>query len=262
MIEKRGVRTGGLSRRKMLRAGVLGSAGLIGCAALAGCGEAQVVEVVKEVRVEKIVTQIVEKAVIQEKVVTQIVEKAPAKVETVTIRWANWVASGPRLAQWNNLLVRFNREFPSIKVQNEPKPWPQHWDSLAVSLPAGHAQDVIWFSGATFLKYAEDGVMLPIDEYVKARGINLQDFWTQADVFDFQGKLYGIPFFHTVSYVMINQKMFADAGVEEPPRDWNAPGWSWDDWRERSMKLQKTDAGGKVEVWGTWVTNAMENMFG
>lgn len=248
-----------LTRRNALRAVLVGGVGAVGLAALAGCGETQVVEVIKEVPVEKIVTQIVEKAVIQEKIVT--VEAMAPKVETVTIRWANWIASGPRLAQWNNLLVRFNKEFPSIKVQNEPKPWPQHWDSLAVSFPAGNAQDVIWFSGATFLKYAEDGVMLPIDEFVKARGINLQEYWTQADVFDYQGKLYGIPFFHTVSYVMINQRLFAEAGVEEPPRKWNAPGWSWNEWREKSLQLQKMD-GDKVLVWGTQVNNAMENMFG
>jgi multiple sugar transport system substrate-binding protein len=272
----------GLTRRKVLRASLLGGSGVVGLAVLAGCGETQIVErevvkvvtqevpvekivtqiVEKEVVVEKIVTQIVEKQVLVEKIVTQIVEVAPAKAETVTIRWANWVASGPRLAQWNGLLKRFTKEFPTIKVQNEPKPWPQHWDSLAVSFPAGNAQDVIWFSGATFLKFAEDGVLLPIDEFVKARGINLQDFWTQADVFDFQGKLHGVPFFHTVSYIMINQRMFADAGVEEPPREWNAPGWDWNDWREKSLQLHKVDSGGKVEVFGTWVTQAFENMFG
>ncbi len=259
-----------LTRRGILRVGVVAGVGGAGLAALAGCGETQVVEVVKEVPVEKVVTQEVERVVVQEKVVTQevervvtkIVEAMPQKRETVTVRWANWVASGARFVQYTNLLKRFTREQPHIKVQNEPKPWGQHWDSLAVSFPAGNAQDVVWFSGATFLKFAEDGVILPINEYIKTAGINLADYWTQADVFDFQGQLHGIPFFHTMSYVMINQRMFEEKGVEEPSREWNAPGWTWDDWREKSMQLQEVDEGGKVKVWGTQVNRALENMFG
>ncbi len=95
---------GRLTRRGILRAGLVAGAGGAGLAALAGCGETQIVEVVKEVPVEKVVTREVERVVVQEKVVTQekivtkIVEAMPAKRETVTVRWANWVASGPRLA--------------------------------------------------------------------------------------------------------------------------------------------------------------------
>ena len=60
----------GLTRRKVLRASLLGGSGVVGLAVLAGCGETQIVErevvkvVTKEVPVEKIVTQIVEKEVV------------------------------------------------------------------------------------------------------------------------------------------------------------------------------------------------------
>ena len=65
-----------LSRRRLLRLGLMGG---VGIAALAGCGETQVVErevvtvVTQEVPVERIVTQVVEKQV-------------PVEVEKVVIR--------------------------------------------------------------------------------------------------------------------------------------------------------------------------------
>src|SRR3990172_10654349 len=79
-----------ITRRKLVRIGILGGAGLAAAAALAGCGEAQIVEkevvkvVTQEVPVEKIVTQIVEKEKIVEKVVTQIVEKEKIVEKLVT----------------------------------------------------------------------------------------------------------------------------------------------------------------------------------
>ena len=270
-MNKQQTRNRRLTRRGVLRAGLVVGAGGAGLAALAGCGETQVVEVVKEVPVEKVVTKEVERVVVQEKVVTQEVERVVTQDrrsdagEAVRRSPSGGPTGLPAALVWRNTTTcssGLRVSTAHIKVQNEPKPWPQHWDSLAVSFPAGNAQDVVWFSGATFLKFAEDGVILPINEYIKTAGINLVDYWTQADVFDFQGQLHGIPFFHTMSYVMINQRMFEEKGVEEPSRDWNAPGWTWDDWREKSMQLQEVNEGGQVEVWGTWVNRAFENMFG
>ena len=61
---------------------------LVAMAAVTGCGETQVqvVEVIKEVPVEKVKEVVKEVAVVQEKIVTKIVEAKPAqrKIETVT----------------------------------------------------------------------------------------------------------------------------------------------------------------------------------
>jgi PII-like signaling protein len=81
----------GLTRRKIIRSGLIGGAGLAAVGALAGCGETQIVtetkiqEVIKEVPVEKVVTQIVEKerVVEVEKVVTQEVERIVTKTVEV-----------------------------------------------------------------------------------------------------------------------------------------------------------------------------------
>ncbi len=273
---------GKVARRRLLRGLALGSTAVAGVAALAGCGETQVVtetriqEVVKEVPVERVVTKIVkeevavevEKVVTQEvervvtqvveKVVTKVVEVAPAKPKAVQIRWAHWGVAPNRFAVYQRLIDRFQSQLPHITVENEAKTWAQHWDGLAVSYPAGSAPDVAWFSGATFLKFAEDGVLLPIDEFLKSRGFNMGDFFAQADVFDFQGQTYGVPFTGNMAPYFINTRLFEEAGVEEPSREWDAPGWSWTEYREAALRLTKRDAGGKIVQYGTWVGNNFE----
>ncbi len=118
------------SRRRLLKLGALGGLGVAGVAALAGCGEAQVVtetkiqEVVKEVPVEKIVTQIVEreKAVeveverVVEKIVTQIVEKqvvvVQEKVVTVIVEAEAMTPKRPtgEVLYWNYMTNMQNIE--------------------------------------------------------------------------------------------------------------------------------------------------------
>src|SRR3990172_8074027 len=73
----------GLTRRRLLKGALAGGIVAVGAVALAGCGEAQIVEVVKEVPVEKIVQTTKEVPVEKIRIETVVVEK-PA-VQKVTI---------------------------------------------------------------------------------------------------------------------------------------------------------------------------------
>ncbi len=64
-----------VTRRQALRGGSIALAGGVGAAALAACGDTQIVEVEKEVVVEKLVDRVVEKPVVVEKIVDRVVEK-------------------------------------------------------------------------------------------------------------------------------------------------------------------------------------------
>ena len=112
-----------LTRRKALRGLVLAGGSSVGLAVLAGCGETQVItetkiqEVIKEVPVEKIVTQIVEKEVVVEKVVTQIVEKevvvVQEKIVTQIVEAAPKVSSATItywMQQWDDGVAAAARE--------------------------------------------------------------------------------------------------------------------------------------------------------
>jgi multiple sugar transport system substrate-binding protein len=59
------------------------------------------------------------------------------------------------------------------------------------------------------------------------------------NIYKVEGKLYGIPFLSTGSYVYYNQKLFDEAGVPYPPSDWNDKSWTWDAFVETARKLTK-----------------------
>ena len=96
-----------LRRRDLLRIGAVGAAGAA-TAALAGCGETQVVEVVKEVPVEKVKEVVKEVPVESEKIVTKIVERI------VTVEVA------PRLRSVT--LTGWTFAHPSAMAQSQRRP--------------------------------------------------------------------------------------------------------------------------------------------
>jgi len=123
---------GPISRRSLLRSGAVASVTALGLAALAGCGEAQVVEVVKEVPVEKLVE--VTKEVPVEKIVTQIVEKivtveaAAPKMRSVNL--TGWTFA--HLPRWH----KANGDLFEAKtgVKTEWVGVSEIWDKLSVAL--------------------------------------------------------------------------------------------------------------------------------
>lgn len=59
------------------------------------------------------------------------------------------------------------------------------------------------------------------------------------EIYQSEGKTWGLPFLTTGSYVYYNKKLFDEAGVEYPPVDWNDTSWTWDKFIETAKKLTK-----------------------
>ncbi len=198
-----------VTRRQMLRMGGSAALGISGAVALAACGETKVVTrevpvdrvVVKEVEVEKIVTQQVEKIVTQEverivrqevpvervvevqkvvevpvekvveKVVTREVEKvvervvevevAPTRVNAV-IRFAHDHSSGLRGKQMQWALDRFAQVRPDIAVKFEPQ---NHMfqDSFGIQLAGGSQAEAALLDGGFFHQWADKGGFVQIN---------------------------------------------------------------------------------------------------
>jgi multiple sugar transport system substrate-binding protein len=251
------------SRREFLRTLAIASGG----AMLAACEPKVVKEIVKEtVVVEKPVEKVVEKEkVVKETVVVQgeakVVEKlvttTPEAKKPVTIRWGSW-AVGSKV--FESLGAQFKAKFPNVTVQQEAAPWNEYWDRLQVQTASGTAPDVMWMSGAMFLNYVEKGFMLDITPRAELDNLKLEDYFLQADVFNWNGRTYAWPWFHTVSSAWYNPKLFEEAGVEPPPTDWTKQ-WTWDEFLAAAQKLTKKRADGRQQ-YGALVMNAFEQCWG
>ena len=252
-----------VTRRSLLRASGGVALGLTGAIALAACGETQIVTkevpvettVIKEVPVERIVTQTqikevpVEKIVVQEKIVIKevpverIVEKVVTKevvvekiveVEAqrppVTLVFVNDHSSGPRGAALGWALDRFRQESPHINVRYTPQP-DNYATAFGVQIAAGTQAEVALLSGWFASRWHRSGAFAQIDDVVRKRADwNPKDYYFDPDTGSvviqdtlpighldgIRGPMFGMPYQGNCSGTIINLDMMEGAGIEFP----------------------------------------------
>ncbi len=237
-----------LSRRGLLRLSALAGAGAL----LAACAPQVVKETVVVTQKETVVVEKKETVVV-EKVVTS----APAKTGPATVRWGSWAVGDPFFQQ---LQDQFQAQNPEIKIQQESAPWSEYWDRMQVQMAAGEASDVLWMSGAMFLNFVQKNFFLEMTPLADAAGLKLDDYFLQANVFTYNGKVYAWPWFHTVSSCWFNKTLFDEASVPYPPTKWEEA-WTWDQFVETAKKLTKKRSDGRMQ-YGARVHGAFEQCWG
>ena len=89
--------------------------------------------------------------------------------------------------------------------------------------------------------------------------------WNEP-IYTADGKLWSVPYTASVAAMFYNKTLLKQAGVPEPPSDWNDPGWTWDDFRKacQAVTALGKDKDGKPRWgvqfnngiqwgWGTWI---------
>ncbi|MGH7861929.1 MAG: ABC transporter substrate-binding protein, partial [Candidatus Dormibacteraceae bacterium] len=157
-----------------------------------------------------------------------------ATTEKVEIELGSYFNGGPRLDFMNKVIAKFRADNPNVTVKFQPVPSAQYWDKMQVRLASGTAPDTMIGSGATFLNFAEKGGWHEVDTYIKADKVNLDGYYQQPKIFNWQGKQYGLPFMENVTLFLYNKTLFKNAGVDEPTDQ-----WTWDDMLSAAKKLTK-----------------------
>lgn len=227
-----------LNRRDFLRLSAAAATGAV----VAACAPAapQVVEVEKEVPVEKVVVQTVE--------VEKVVEKeVPAKpVKKVDIEWwYEWGGSVPAKAL-HGVRDAFNEQSQTIYVHGLQVT--DAMDKYLTAIGGGAPPDLAICNGSYPEIWAR-GVVMPLDDWIET-----SDLITKEDIFpsswvegSWQGKIYGIP--AVESYLRFglcyHEKVVQDAGLDpgNPPE-------TWDETFEWHEKINKLDAVGNLEILG------------
>lgn len=227
-----------LSRRSLLRAGMVGAVGLIAAAC-----QPKVVEVEKVVKE----TVEVEKEVPVEKEVTRVVEAVPAKGQ-VTLRLGKFAGDAWDFdAIWAK---KFEDENPGITVQVEDVVYAEMFKKVLAQGATGLVWDV--FSGhCRWSPYlAWKNIHLQLEDFVETHDIEFDDFFPSVieDVrLAVDGRLYYLP---TVVHpggngvVGFNMDMLNEAGVSLPEGALEGD-WTVEDWDEIIRKVAKPG-----EVWG------------
>lgn len=134
---------------------------------------------------------------------------------------------------FDEIVEKFETENPDIDVELRLTPWSQYWTKLDAAMGSGSAADVFWMN--TYLpKYAEAGVLEPLDEYIEKDKINMDDYVSVVkDAYNYKGVQYCMPKGVDTVQVFYNKDIFEKYDVEEPQ-----PGWTWDDMKNLAEQLK------------------------
>ncbi|NPV52400.1 MAG: sugar ABC transporter substrate-binding protein [Firmicutes bacterium] len=140
------------------------------------------------------------------------------------------------------MVDQWNKENPDIKVVFETFPWDQYVnEKLTVGFASRQGPDVFWISPGEFMKYVENGIALPLNQYFPED--LKQDLVPAAlDAVTVKGKIYAVP--HEMEPVALyyNKNLFKQSGVEPPT--------TWDELISTAKKLKTSNR------WGVMIPTA------
>ena len=174
-------------------------------------------------------------------------ESVPAVgAKEVTLRWTTWGnQSSPMVEASTKGAALFTQKFPKIKVVNEPDPGAE---KLFAEIVAGTAADVMGQCCATLPTWAQKGVLVDLEKYIKRD-------WKASQIKDFHDLQYNyflskdagrfaVPMYMGTSALYYNKTAFQRKGVAFPDETWD-----WNKWRDAMTRLTSV----RDEQWGSYL---------
>jgi ABC-type glycerol-3-phosphate transport system substrate-binding protein len=157
-------------------------------------------------------------------------------------------------------LADFAVAHPSIKINYQPRP-NATWENIEIPTRArsGTLPDIIQGSTFSTAYWANQGWLLPLDPYLQAAKMGVNDFWpAEVAQMSWKGKLYALPFDWSNLGIAFNKTLFDKKGIKYPPFDGS---WTWNDLHNLGKEFVEI-SGGSQSSWGidispityTWTT--------
>jgi multiple sugar transport system substrate-binding protein len=166
--------------------------------------------------------------------------------EPVTLRFT-WWGGDARQKRTQEVIDLFTKAHPNITVKGEFKDWNGYWDSLATTVAANDAPDVIQMDELYLSSYAGRGALLDLGTATKF--LATKDFDPNAlatGVVD--GKQYALPVGLSAYSIVVNTDLLAKYNIPLP----DDATWTWDDLRAIGDRVSKASGGTVtgVQSWG------------
>jgi len=243
-----------MSKRIISRRGILGLSATAGISAvLAACGATPTPQVIEKV-VEREVTKIVE-GTPQVVVETVVVQETVVVKETVQVAAPTAAAQGPIVLKmlWritnpqeepamNALWDRFEELNPNIKISPRVfAPYPEVETKAQAWLAANDPMAIFeCIAGPVARFLASREQCFPLQPFVDRDSYDLTDFYPMTmTLCRYRGDLIALPSMTFPTFMSYNKDLFAEAGLDNPPMDWDDTNWNWDTWMTYAQKLTK-----------------------
>ncbi|MFB9948604.1 ABC transporter substrate-binding protein [Rhizobium puerariae] len=188
----------------------------------------------------------------------------PAFAQSKSIRHF-WWGNPTRDKRTFEVIDRFQKTHPDIKVSGETIGWGDYWTKMATQTAGGNMADVIQMDHSFIHEYVSRGALKPLDGYV-GKAVKLDHYDAGANaVGTIDGKLYGISIGSTSQAIPYNIRAFEEAGVRFDPL-----AWTTDDFAAICARITEA-SGGKmtgsedlslyIENFEVWVRQAGHDLY-
>ncbi|CAK4832791.1 unnamed protein product [Aphanomyces euteiches] len=163
---------------------------------------------------------------------------APADQPEVTVKYANFSSSGDNEKFLTQMKDEFEKQNPKIKVQIETIAYGDYFTQMQTRVASNSAPDAYELNYENFVSYASKGVLLGLDDTIKAANFDTSTVNQQAmGAFKANGVQYGMPASFSDVLLIYNKDLFDKANVKYPTIDWT--------WKEEDEAAAKIRALGK-----------------
>ena len=161
---------------------------------------------------------------------------------TVELRFS-WWGNSERADITQAALDRFEEANPDISVKPEFADFNGYFDRLATSVAGSDAPDVMTLGGAYPREYGDRGALLDLSEVSGELDLGKlpESALSNGNFSDVQ---YGVPTGNNTYALLINPRVFEEAGVPLPDED----NWTWEDFIETARAISENSPEG---VYGT-----------
>ncbi len=170
----------------------------------------------------------------------QITRYSPPPGPVEVVYWEKWSAFEE--AAMRKVVDTFNDSQSKIHVRMLSVSGVENKTLMAIA--GGEPPDVAGLYGGNLAQYADDNAILPLDDFCKQAGIS-PDQYIKAyiDICTYNGHIWALPSTPASVALHYNKKMFAAAGIQEPPK-------TLDELDADCDKIFKKDPDGSVKASG------------
>jgi len=165
--------------------------------------------------------------------------------EEKNMRFSSWQSSQTEEKIVRKTLKSFKSTYPEVAFDYQPIPG-NYTEKIQLMLGTGKAPDLFWLKGSTSPAYMSFEVLYPLDSLVNATPeFDVDDFFPLfKDAFKYNDTYYGFGKDFNAYVLFYNTKMFEEAGLTNPPIN-------WEELVSYSKKLTKdTNGDGKTDQFG------------
>ncbi len=153
--------------------------------------------------------------------------------QPVELRFA-WWGSQDRHNRTIKVIEMFEAQHPNIKITYEFANFTDYFTKMATSATGGNLPDLMQQDYATIQQWTNNGLLLPLDDYVNDRTINLTDVpKSSIDGGRIDGKLIALNMGNNSQAMLLDTDAFQKAGIPLP-----AANWTWDDFEKIAMEFK------------------------